>query len=337
LNVKSCMNLDSLDPRLFDRFAKLSGQTRRRLVALSRRHGRGRAFERSALALLEDVEPELAARLQSAAVYAYLGSAAGIVREIPKSLPALTSVPPVIPPKPPTRSLALPSPEEEKSPWVFPQVRAALKHVETRIAFTKPEYDQLGADSQRLAFTVARLQTESAVRAVQNAVREDIENGGTLADFSETIADHVAGSGLGDSSIETIYRTHVGRAYSAGQVSVLQSPAVQSAFPYLEYSATHDSRVRPDHLSMESLGLDKTAIYRADDRIWDTFYPPWAWNCRCMVIPLSVEDAAARGVREAIEWLRTGRPPTTPEYVTIPPFRLPSGWSPVGRRISPVQ
>jgi hypothetical protein len=87
---------------------------------------------------------------------------------------------------------------------------------------------------------------------------------------------------------------------------------------------------------MESLGLDGTAVYRRDDPVWDLFYPPWGWNCRCVVIPLSVEDAAARGVKEAMEWMRTGRPPVVPQYVNPPPFSIPKGWTPTGRRLTAV-
>jgi uncharacterized protein with gpF-like domain len=43
----------------------------------------------------------------------------------------------------------------------------------------------------------------------------------------------------------------------------------------LAYYATHDARVRDDHLAMETLGLDGTNIYRADDPIWREYLPPW--------------------------------------------------------------
>lgn len=59
-------------------------------------------------------------------------------------------------------------------------------------------------------------------------------------------------------------------------------------------------------------------------------------NCRCLVIPLTVDDAAARGVKEAIRWRDTGEPPARPQFVKPPPFSLPKGWAPVGRRLSAV-
>lgn len=49
-------------------------------------------------------------------------------------------------------------------------------------------------------------------------------------------------------------------------------------------------------------------------------------NCRCSVIPLSLEDAAAKGVLEARRWLETGEPPGRPQWVDRPPFGPPAGW-----------
>jgi hypothetical protein len=106
---------------------------------------------------------------------------------------------------------------------------------------------------------------------------------------------------------------------------------VADQFPYLLYTAVHDARVRPEHLQLERLGLDGTAVYRRDDPIWSLFLPPWAWNCRCHVIPVDVETAAEAGVGEARRWLRTGVPPAVPQYVAWPDFRPDPRWVPVSR------
>src|SRR5262249_21071406 len=94
-----------------------------------------------------------------------------------------------------------------------------------------------------------------------------------------------------------------------------------------EYSAVHDSRARPEHRHLERLGLDGTAVYRRDDPVILQFWPPWDYNCRCAVVPLTVADAAARGVKEAQEWLRTGQPPAAPAFVAPPPFSPPAGFA----------
>lgn len=216
----------------------------------------------------------------------------------------------------------------------YPQIEEAARWVSTRVPFARDEYDQLDTDSRRIGFTVAGAVSEMAVRNVQRALAKDIEEGGTLTEFRRAVADDLPD--VSPSQLEAIYRTTVGRACSAGQIAVLDHPLVVDEFPYLLYSATHDSRVREDHLEMERLGLNGTAVYRSDDPIWDLFFPPWSWNCRCVVVPLSVEDAAARGVEEAKKWQQTGLAPNPPEHVAFPPFRPPPGWVPTGRRLSAV-
>ena len=223
----------------------------------------------------------------------------------------------------------------------FPQIERGHEFIAGLTPLLPADFENASEQARRTAFTVARAQTLAAVEAVQDAVADDIRQGGTLKGF-RAVVDEALNHALSDSQSEAIYRTYVGRAYSAGQVAVLDDPSVRTSVPYLLYSATHDSRVRPEHLSMEQYvrgvggpwGLDGTAIYRADDPIWDLFHPPWAWNCRCMVIPLNVANAAERGVREAQEWLRTGRPPAVPQFVQRPPFLPPPGWVPSGRALS---
>lgn len=310
-------------------FAALAERTRRAIVRLVRVYGRAGDLAERVRRLLAEAEPEFAAVVADSQLAAYVRAA----REILKL---------------PTVQLALPKPARpflfaprafdagRVGSVIFPQVRKAVESLAGKIAYTPEEFDRLDDAARRVGFTVARAQSLDAVRAVQTALARDVEEGGTLAQFRRTVAGSLRGSAIGPSQVEAIYRTHVGRAYSAGQVETLDNPAVRSAVPYLLYSATHDSRTRPEHLALERMGLNGTAVYRADDPIWDTFYPPWAWNCRCLVISIDVEEAARLGVREAKEWLKTGNPPAAPEFVKLPEFRPPPGWVPTGRRLTPL-
>lgn len=216
----------------------------------------------------------------------------------------------------------------------FPQTVRAANWLRERIAYTPAEFAQLDYNAQRAGFTVARIATENTVAKIRNTLADLQGQNVSVRDFQNLMRDTLDVSPLSDSQLETIYRTHTGRAATTAKMGILNHPLVRDEFPYLLYVATHDSRVRPEHLAMESLGLDDTAVYRADDPIWNQFLPPWAWNCRCEVIPLSVEDAAEYGVREAIEWVKTGRPPARPEFVKPRPFSIPNGWIPTARAAS---
>ena len=300
----------------------LAARVRRAVVRLAGR-GRGGALE-DVRRELARAEPELAAAVADAQLLAYVRGGRSIARR-----PAVRRALPILEP-------VRWEPTAAGRSELWPQVAEAARSLAELVPATAAEFDRLDAEARAVAFTVARAQSVDAVRAVRDALAADVARGGTLREFRAAVAEELATSAVGPAQTEAIYRTHVGRAYGAGQVAVLDDPAVRTAVPYLLYSATHDSRTRPEHLAMESHGLDGTAVYRADDPVWDTFYPPWAWNCRCLVIPLGVEEAAELGVKEARDWKRTGRPPAVPQFVKAPPFRPPAGWVPTGRRLTPL-
>ncbi|HYH63939.1 MAG TPA: phage minor head protein [Urbifossiella sp.] len=316
------------DPLTFTRLT--AREARRRLLARASRlppHLR-RRLPTIVLAELAKAEPLLAAAARAGMLRAHLDAARESVRTL--------RLPPTKPPGDPPTGLAFPDPPGGRPPVRFPQVERAAEFVRSRLATTPAEFARLDADAQRAAFTVAQAVTLDAVERVREAVADDVARGGTPKEFAAAVREAIGASALADAQIEAMYRTHTARAYSAGQQDVLDHPLVTDEFPYLEYSATHDGRVRAEHLAMEQLGLDGTAVYRRDDPVWQRFYPPWGWQCRCIVIPLSVEDAAAKGVREAMKWLATGVPPASPSWVRPPPFDIPKGWVPTGRRLEPV-
>jgi SPP1 gp7 family putative phage head morphogenesis protein len=314
-----------------DSLASLLEHIRRRIVgSLTGARRRRRSLLPVARQQIEEVTPLLARTLRDAQLAAFLESARKSALELPIPLPPR---PPINPPPP----KYFPTPEGDPEPVIrFPQIERSARWLATRLDYSHEEFKRLDDEARTVAFTVARVQTDTAVRKVREAIAEDVIYGGTLSQFREGIAEAIDGSGLSVPQVEAVYRTQTARAYSAGQIEVLDHPMVAGEFPYLMYSATHDSRARHDHLAMEKLGLNGTAVYRRDDPVWDLYYPPWGWGCRCIVIPLTIEDAAARGVREAREWLRSGRPPSVPEWVRPITFAIPKGWIPTGRRLASV-
>lgn len=156
---------------------------------------------------------------------------------------------------------------------------------------------------------------QSAVDAVRDALITSTRTGGDLRAFQAAV------SGLMDKRrAENVFRSNVMRAYSDGQSRLLDTPHVGSLFPYAAYHATHDDRARKDHLAMEKLGIQGTNIYRRDDPVFQAYRPPWSWQCRCAWVPISLREAASRGIVEAKEWLDTGIAPVRPTFVEAPPF-----------------
>lgn len=278
--------------------------------------------------LLASYEPILASAFSDSLVAAWLAGAARATRGLPPvpapgTDPLLPAPPAGLPP-----ALTLGRGEDEPEPAIrLPLIEAAARDLASRKIMTREEYDQLSSEAKATAFTAARVASEESLGRLAEALASGVEHGGTLEDFRAKVTEALGTGVLSDGHVQNIFRTNVAQAYTTGLMETLAHPLVADEFPYLQYSAVHDSRVRHDHLQLERLGLDGTAIYRRDDPLWERFTPPWDYQCRCNVIPLSVEDAAAAGVQEAKEWIERGFPPAQPAWVPSPPFNPPAGWS----------
>ena len=290
-------------------------QLRRDLSRLAKQPMSAGDFLAAARRIIRKYEPLLARAARDTTLLAYFRAAREAAKKLPPDGPPDSSPPTLF-----TR------PKDEGPTIRLPMLDAAVADLQRRRILTPADYAVIDQDARRSAFTVARITSQQALRAVRSALVDDIQQGGTLRDFRKRV-DAAIGGVLSPSQIETVYRTNAMQAYSAGQRAVLDHPMVADEFPYLEWVAIHVTRVDPTHLAMEKHGLDGTGIYRADDPIWRTHTPPIRWNCRCHLIPLSVADAAAKGVREAKRWLATGVPPTSPQWVSGPhPANPPAGW-----------
>lgn len=234
------------------------------------------------------------------------------------------SAPPEPPPSPPQRPITEP---DEGEPLVrFPQTEEAEQSLLERQVMSRQDFDALDDQAKQTAFTVARVGSLDALERIRGVLAEDVAQGGTLREF-ETRVEEVLGEGfLAPAHVETVYRTNVAQAYSDGQRQMLEHPLVADEFPYVAYHAVHDQRTRSDHLHLETLGIQGTNIYRADDPVIRRFWPPWDYQCRCAIIPMTLEDAARAGIHEAQEWLRAGMPPLTPAWAQPPPFEPPAGF-----------
>lgn len=82
--------------------------------------------------------------------------------------------------------------------------------------------------------------------------------------------------------LKTIYQTNLQSAYMAGRHKEMTD--VADSMPYWQYIAVMDSRTRPTHAAMNG------RVFRHDDAIWGTHYPPNGFNCRCRVRALSDGD-----------------------------------------------
>lgn len=78
-----------------------------------------------------------------------------------------------------------------------------------------------------------------------------------------------------ESYAETVYRTNLASAYTAGRFKMMQDEDVRAVTPAFEYSAVGDASTRKHHEAADGL------IAGATDAVWDRISPPMGFNCRC--------------------------------------------------------
>ncbi len=141
--------------------------------------------------------------------------------------------------------------------------------------------------------TVSGLAGLDQVQAVVDSLRAALDQGQSFEAWKKALLESGQDFGLSGAHLETIFRTNVQGWYAAGRAEQIQR--LKGDFPYLRYSAILDARTRPEHAELDGL------ILPVDHPLWKSHYPPWSFNCRCSVIPMTAaaaEDAIGKA-REA--------------------------------------
>ena len=89
---------------------------------------------------------------------------------------------------------------------------------------------------------------------------------------------------------ENIFRTNIQTAYNVGHYKQMTDPEDMKLRPYWQYDAVNDSRTRPSHLAMDG------RVFPADSPVWDTWFPPNGFKCRCTVRSLSRRQVERLGL-----------------------------------------
>lgn len=133
------------------------------------------------------------------------------------------------------------------------------------------------------AFTTAAVQDQRIRDRIQQALTENLDKGQSKKDFAKVIDQEFDKAGLtklNPHQIDNIYYTNTSLAFGGGQMGKMVE--VSGDFPYWKYSATMDSKTRPDHAALHG------KIFRTGDF---TFWPPIGFRCRCTAIPLTARQA----------------------------------------------
>lgn len=107
---------------------------------------------------------------------------------------------------------------------------------------------------------------------------------------------------------ETVYRTNLNTAYTAGRFQQAAEPEMRQVMPAFEYNAIHDGDVRRGRdqdqyapgMAENHLALDGV-IASTGSTIWQTYAPPNGYNCRCSLRLVSVFELRDRGIIRSLD------------------------------------
>lgn len=144
-----------------------------------------------------------------------------------------------------------------------------------KIGMTMDEYKELHEKYKNFAFTVAGAESNEQTQDILNALIANREAGGGYKEFTVLMKEK------GCDVNSQVYWQNIRACQNAGQYQQMMKDI--DIAPYWEYRAIKDDLTRPPHLAMHGM------IRRYDDPIWDKWYPPNGWRCRCRVRSLSIE------------------------------------------------
>lgn len=84
--------------------------------------------------------------------------------------------------------------------------------------------------------------------------------------------------------IRTNIDTAITSATNAARWNRLNEKGISELYPALQYKTQEDTAVRAEHAVLADV------VYKKNDPVWNTIYPPNGWNCRCYVKPIGVTE-----------------------------------------------
>jgi SPP1 gp7 family putative phage head morphogenesis protein len=125
---------------------------------------------------------------------------------------------------------------------------------------------------ERHAFAAVKALHSSVAQKVQEAISKTMQAGASDVPPSKVVSEI---TGWSRAYADTVYRTNLTGAYSAGRLRQAMDPDVEDVVVGLRYVATMDSDTRKNHAAADGV------VAAHDDPIWYDLAPPCGYNCRC--------------------------------------------------------
>ena len=162
----------------------------------------------------------------------------------------------------------------------------ALEYYKKRMTLTPEDVEKLKKLYGQKALSVVKGASDMVEKRAAEAIKESLESGEHVKDAVARLRGALEGTGIIEPSpflCETLIRSSIGAAYSAGQWNALKDPALAEVHEGFLYVITGDNRVRETHQEWDGFNGPK------DHDFWQTHYPLCGYNCRCHAIPTFTE------------------------------------------------
>lgn len=170
---------------------------------------------------------------------------------------------------------------------------AAVQFLAGKKPLPKEAYERLDSQSRARAFTVAGYSSVDLLQTFLDTLEKAAEEGMTMEQFRQdmnTFLEDKGYAGMNRWKSDNIFRTNMQTAFNAGHYLSMSRPANLKLRPYWRYRTAGDKEVRESHAAMDG------RIFRADDPIWDIWYPPNGFKCRCKVVSLTKQAVERLGI-----------------------------------------
>lgn len=169
----------------------------------------------------------------------------------------------------------------------------AAKMIAGKPAIFREIFDDLQPEMKLRAFTISGVEEFDILQGVRDQIAK-LPAGADWADVKQRIARDISpwfDEGRALRRAELLMRHHAFSAYSAAEARI--NDAQTDIFPYRQYLSAGDGKVRDTHRALHG------KILPASHPFWADHTPPWEYNCRCQVVPLTAEDADEERTRDA--------------------------------------
>lgn len=172
----------------------------------------------------------------------------------------------------------------------FDEAIADLLQRDPRLAIGWQEVQRVY--TRERGFSLAKAATQVLVDRIQLQLAQAIQSGRSPTAVQEEIRQEAQANTLPFTRgyTETVYRTNMNSAFTAGRMRQARAPEVRAVTPGFRYDAINDGAVRPNHQALDGV------VALQNDPIWQSCSPPLGYNCRCTLALATAAELRQAGV-----------------------------------------